>query len=504
MIFVTSCNSQGVTSDIPESLQTAEINTETPRKVNITFEGGSGKAHVLSPVTITSKEGKSYATLVFSSKNYDYVKVGGIRFDNENPGGNSTFTVPVDSFDEPFVFIGDTVAMSKPHEIEYTITWLDEAPPGEEEAGEEPAEETDKGVFGVKPDDYKAPDLGNLKPTGSLDIKNAKGFAVTKYGPYSLISIYGVGEYLLVPKGEGVPSGIGADVTVIKQPLSSVYLVSTSVMDLVREIGSLDAVKFCGLDENDWYIDEAKERIRDGRMQYAGKYRAPDYELILSGGCDLAIENTMIFHNPEVKEKLEEMGIPVIVETSSYEKDPLSRLEWIKLYGLLFDKSAEADVFYERASEAFEASKGKESPGRSVAFFFVSESGMINVRTSGDYIATMIEMAGGKYVPDKSAFPEGTTTATMNIQAEDFYASARDADILIYNSTIGGSIKKVSDLIAKNAMFADFKAVKEGNVYCLTDDFFQKTTGAADLLYDLSSIEDGTDRECVFLRKIGD
>ena len=77
-------------------------------------------------------------------------------------------------------------------------------------------------------------------------------------------------------------------------------------------------------------------------MLYAGKYRMPDYELILSKGCDLAIENTMIFHDPEVKEKLEELGIPVIVETSSYESDPLGRLEWIKLYGALFGKEKEA------------------------------------------------------------------------------------------------------------------------------------------------------------------
>ena len=66
-------------------------------------------------------------------------------------------------------------------------------------------------------------------------------------------------------------------------------------------------------------------------MYYAGKYNAPDYELILSKACDLAIESTMISHSPEVKEQLEQLGIPVLVERSSYESHPLGRMEWLKL-----------------------------------------------------------------------------------------------------------------------------------------------------------------------------
>ena len=75
--------------------------------------------------------------------------------------------------------------------------------------------------------------------------------------------------------------------------------------------------------------------MEDGRMLYAGKYNAPDYERILSGSCDLAVESTMIYHSPEVKEQLERLGIPVLVERSSYERHPLGRMEWLKLYGVL-------------------------------------------------------------------------------------------------------------------------------------------------------------------------
>ena len=80
---------------------------------------------------------------------------------------------------------------------------------------------------------------------------------------------------------------------------------------------------------------EAKDAMEQKKMIYAGKYNAPDYELILNVGCALAIESTMIHHNPEVQEKLEQFGIPVMVERSSYEADPLRRMEWITLYGEL-------------------------------------------------------------------------------------------------------------------------------------------------------------------------
>ncbi len=79
-------------------------------------------------------------------------------------------------------------------------------------------------------------------------------------------------------------------------------------------------VTYTALKANDWYVQKAKEAMEEGTLVYAGKYSAPDYEQLLQGGCTFAIENTMVTHNPEVKEKLEELGIRVMVERSSYEK----------------------------------------------------------------------------------------------------------------------------------------------------------------------------------------
>ena len=91
--------------------------------IEITFEGGSGKAEILSPVEMTVTDGQAIATLKWSSPNYDYMIVDGEKYLPVNTEGDSVFEVPVLMFDEPVVVIGDTVAMSKPHEVEYTLTF---------------------------------------------------------------------------------------------------------------------------------------------------------------------------------------------------------------------------------------------------------------------------------------------------------------------------------------------------------------------------------------------
>lgn len=91
--------------------------------VEITFEGGSGKAKILSPVTVAVKDQTATATLQWDSPNYDYMIVDGKKYLPVNADGDSVFEVPVPAFDEPFDVIGDTVAMSKPHEVEYTLTF---------------------------------------------------------------------------------------------------------------------------------------------------------------------------------------------------------------------------------------------------------------------------------------------------------------------------------------------------------------------------------------------
>lgn len=91
--------------------------------IDLTFEGGSGKAEILSPATVTVSGETVTATIQWNSPNYDYMIVNGEKYLPVNTEGNSVFEIPVLIFDEPMDVIGDTVAMSKPHEIDYTLTF---------------------------------------------------------------------------------------------------------------------------------------------------------------------------------------------------------------------------------------------------------------------------------------------------------------------------------------------------------------------------------------------
>lgn len=114
-------------TEAAESTETAGVVTEDTDgsyTVELTFEGGSGKAYIASPATVVVADGKITATVEWSSPNYDYMIVDGEKYLPTNSDGNSVFEIPVSAFDEPMTVIGDTVAMSKPHEIEYTLTFL--------------------------------------------------------------------------------------------------------------------------------------------------------------------------------------------------------------------------------------------------------------------------------------------------------------------------------------------------------------------------------------------
>lgn len=319
----------------------------------------------------------------------------------------------------------------------------------------------------------------------TMNLRYATQFSVEKYeGGYEKIVIGDADTYLVVPEQAEIPQNVPETVTVICRPLSNIYLSATSAMDLFRSLDAIDQVTLSGTQESGWYIEEAKQAMESGAMTYAGKYSAPDYELILSKFCDLAIESTMITHSPEVKEQLQKLGIPVLVERSSYEKSPLGRMEWIKLYGVLLGKEEEAEACFEEKAKEVEQVVAEQASGKTATFFYISSNGYANVRKPGDYISEMIRMAGGIPLP-QNIEDNGNALSTMNMQMEAFYAEAKDADYLIYNSTIDGELESLSELLAKSSLLSGFKAVKEGHVWCTGKNMFQESMGLGDMILDM-------------------
>ena len=105
----------------------------------------------------------------------------------------------------------------------------------------------------------------------------------------------------------------------------------------------------------------------------------------------------------------------------------------------------------------------------------------------------MIELAGGRNVFDK--LDNGNYTSTVNMEMEEFYAIAKDADFIIYNSTVGNDPESLEEIISKNQLLADFKAVKDGNVWCTRDNLFQETMKLGAVISDFNSVFSGNTEE---------
>ena len=209
-----------------------------------------------------------------------------------------------------------------------------------------------------------------------------------------------------------------------------------------------------------------------------------------------------IYHTPEVKEQLERFGIPVLVERSSYESGPLARLEWLKFWGILLGKEELAEQEFARQVERLAPLAGQAPTGKRCAFFSITANNLANVRKGGDYVAQMIEMAGGDYV-FADLTDNGNNLSTMNLPLEDFYAGAKDADVLLYNSTIEGVVHTTEELVAKCPLLAEFKAVQSGSVWCTTQSFFQQSTALVDFVLDLHRVFTENDpADLQFLRKV--
>ncbi|MDE7266145.1 MAG: ABC transporter substrate-binding protein [Lachnospiraceae bacterium] len=333
----------------------------------------------------------------------------------------------------------------------------------------------------------------------SMELQYAEQFRIDYYADgYVMVCVADGRNYLIVPKDAKPPQDLETDIIILQRPLENIYLAASAVMDMFCELDAIDSLRFSGQKAEGWSIPKAQEAMEQGTILYAGKYSMPDYELIVSEGCSLAIENNMILHSPEVIEKLEDFEIPTLIDQSSHESHPLGRVEWIKLYGVLLGKEAEAQVAFEKQVQSMERAAADIASEKTVAFFYITTNGMVNVRVSSDYVPKMIQLAGGKYIFDDLGNGD-SSRSTVTMQMEEFYHTAKDADYLIYNSTIDGEIESVDALLQKESLLKDFKAVQNGNVWCTTRDMYQQSMSIGQMIEDIHSMlsDDSSARESI-------
>lgn len=327
---------------------------------------------------------------------------------------------------------------------------------------------------------------GQLILESTMQLDYAKNFSIDFYkGGYRMITA-GTGgfKYLVVPENMSVPQDLDENVKVLQQPINSVYIASSGMASLVSAIGALDRVKLVATEQNEWYIDDIAQAMANGEIAYSGNYKEPDYELMTANGIQLHVDTTMIDGYPEVLEKFEELGIPSLVEDSSRESHPLGRVEWVKIFGVLFGLEDEAEQYFEEQKELVAAASTNSQRDVTVAIGYILSNGKCYARNGGDYLAQMIELAGGTYNladmnPDKSG--------NSNMTFEEWYAINKDADYLFYLNYLP-IFSTIEEMIEYNPLFADFKCVQNGNVWITSEDFIQSTAAVASIISDMSEI----------------
>ena len=550
--------------------------------IRVSMTGGSGRASISSPTGFYVKDGQATADIHWSSANYDYMKLAGVRYDAfTDAAGHSAMTIPVAALNTAIPVLADTTAMSKPYEIEYELSFdgsalLPMADASMAEAHALPTEElqrtmqlattqvADAGSSDSAGDSGNSTSAGSNLAAAAGDAQVTNGQSGTSTGTagasgttdadgsvlwsaapeidglrfissekndvaeYFRLSIYedasgatyqlletagGLRRYLIVPADAQVPDqknghftaraseansankekkGDALELTVLQQPLTTTYVAASAVMAPLCDLGAVRQIRFSGLRAEGWYVDEARAAMKEGTMLFAGRYSEPDYETLLREGCDLALESTMIYRAPEVTEKLNALGIPVYIDYSSYEPHVLGRLEWVRVYGALFGHEEKAQQWYQTERDRIRAiQKDAEKSSPTVVYFYVNASGQIQVRQPNDYIPELLELAGARYLaPDMSGLG-GSRKSNVTVSLEDFYSSCRDADYLIYSATLDRPLSSIQELLGKNALFADFKAVKEGHVYTTDKDFYQLSDRMADFAEDVSQMLQG-------------
>lgn len=339
-----------------------------------------------------------------------------------------------------------------------------------------------------------------LKITGIRENAAATEFSITDYeGGYTSIEISDGRKYLIVPEETEIPEDT-MGMTVIKRPVDNIYLANSAAMCEFAELEAVDAVRFSGIEKDDWTIDEAVCAMESGDMIFCGNYGAPDYETLTAEGCELAIENTMVNHKPEVVEKLEGLGIPVLIDRASYEADPIGRMEWIKVYGLILGKEDVAEVAFNEQKAIVDSMEEYGNTGFTVVACYVSANGQIVCTKGGSSLARMTEMAGGKYILTADENDE-SVKSTVKYGMEEFMTLAGEADFLVYDATID-HVDSLDDIIDKNAMFANFKAFEEGNVWVMEGSLYQNSNEVGTIVSDIHNMLTG-EGETVHLRKLG-
>ncbi|MCG1025540.1 MULTISPECIES: ABC transporter substrate-binding protein [Dehalobacter] len=324
----------------------------------------------------------------------------------------------------------------------------------------------------------------------SLSYTNA--FKIADYGNnIKLLTDAENNQFLLVPEGvktPKIPEAAGA--TVINTPLKKVVYCSTTQVGLLQAIFSdkdWDSIAAVTTDTAEWYVDEVKTRMENGTIQYVGTggMADPDFEKIQALNPDMVFVYTGDYGLQKTLAKMKELHIPCVVVNDYTEPTDMGRLEWLKFLGAFYNKDQKAAGFIEEKAAMLQeiTAAVKDKPSPKVVYGMVYD-GKVYITDGGSYVAKQIKEAGGDYVfanvnPDK--------TGSSQISMEEFYEKGKDADVFIYSSMVA-YMPSVESLLKAEPLLKDFKAVKNGKVYCFAPWYYMSINKTIEGVKDMASL----------------
>ena len=362
----------------------------TPDKFS--WSGGTGKVSI-SCTKITVTGGQAYATIVFSSGSYGYVKANGNTYYPTATGSTSTFVIPVE-LNKNNTIIGMTTKMSTAHEISYSIfiylsaaakadgttvsgetnlsaDTLDEKAPEimglsyQSETKVEHAEyfkiyHYDQGITLLEIDQKQKNVKEDSKSTESTDKEDTADSGLTPAQEEQL-ALYKakIVRYLIVPEDAEIPAGLDKEMIVIQKPKKSAYVGSEEVLEILDKLNATDQITSVGVKQKNCKVEGIAKAMKAKKIIYAGTYKKPENKKLMKSKCDLAILSNKILPDEknekkmsvedqqkryeELAEKFVLLDVPMIVDRSADEEKDDAKAEWSKVYEAVFGLTDSAD-----------------------------------------------------------------------------------------------------------------------------------------------------------------
>lgn len=294
-------------------------------------------------------------------------------------------------------------------------------------------------------------------------LEYAHGFTVDYYKGFKIVTVASpwpgaetAYRYALVRENTILPDEF-KDLTQVRIPVQSVVTMSTTYLPQLELLGVSETLVGHDALQN-VYSPEIRERIENGEIKETGGGPNVNVELLIELDPDLVIA----FGSGgewDVHPKLEEAGLPVILDGDYVETSPLARSEWIKFIALFYDKEERADEVFEEIKKEYSrlADLAADVEDKPSVFANTPWSGSWGVPGGESYMADFFRDAGGNYL-----WGDTENDFTIFLDFEAVYEKARNAD---YWLNLGYGWTKKEDALAADSRFGDFKAFKEGDLY---------------------------------------